>query len=359
MAELTKENIHGAVQWCIKNTLPFVFYRLPGKEEFHFMGEDPDGKITSAEAQGFMFNPMLRGEKTPAIFIRKDIHFVGGVEDLSSVRFTIDEVCGAEGNNIKATKEEYIEEINKAVKAIKQGKLEKVVLSRIEKVTVPEKNPVVIFAELCKKYNSAFVSLVVIPDKTVWLTATPELLVSLEGEVVRSAAVAGTKPASGNIKWTDKERIEQQMVADYIHAVLVNNCTDVVTKGPDEVVAGNVIHLKTEFSGHLNTGMYQILNDLHPTPATCGLPKDKALEFILDTEKHQRRYYTGYLGPCNMDGKTEWFVNLRCAELFSGRANLFIGGGITADSDPEKEWNETIMKAQTLLNVIAPTVRVV
>jgi len=359
MAELSRENINKAVQSCIKGAQPFVFYRLPGKDEIHFIGEIPDGKIIAAEAPGFMFNPFLRNEKTPARFIRKDNHFAGKLDDLSSVKFSIDEVCGTDAANVKVTKEEFCEQVRKAVKAIKQGKLEKVVLSRVEKATVKEKNPVAIFTTLCKKYNTAFIALVVIPGNTVWLTASPELLVSLEGDTVRSVALAGTKPAYKNIPWGEKEEIEQQMVADYIHKVIIHNCVDVTTKGPEEVVAGNIAHLKTEYSGTLNTGMYQILDELHPTPATCGLPKEKALEFIKETELHQRKYYTGYLGPCNMEGKTEWFVNLRCAELFSGRANLFIGGGITTDSDPEKEWNETIMKAQTLLNVIAPTIRVV
>jgi isochorismate synthase len=359
MAKTESKTLNGIIETCIAQKLPFVFYRLPGKTEVHFMAEVPGGTIKASEAPGFMFNPFLRNEKTPAVFIRKDTHFELHLEDLTSVKINIDDICGEDLVNVKATREEFCDQVKKAVKTIHKGVLEKVILSRVEKATVKEKNPAAIFTELCIKYSTAFVSLVVIPGKTVWLTASPELLVSLEGDRVKSVALAGTKPANKNIPWGEKEKDEQQMVTDYVYTVLINNCIDVQTSGPDEVIAGNIAHLKTEFSGTLNTGMYQILSDLHPTPAVCGLPRDKALDFIMETEKHQRKYYTGYLGPCNMNGKTEWYVNLRCAELFSDRANLFVGGGITADSDPEKEWNETIMKAQTLLNVIAPTIKIV
>jgi len=359
MTQTGKNNINAVVQECIKDKLPFVFYRLPGNQGIHFMGERKDGAIKEAQAQGFMFNPLLRSDKTPAQFIRKDIYDACILEDLLDVKMDIATICGEDSANIKATREEYIEQVKKAVKAIKQEKLEKVVLSRIEKATVTEKNPVNFFAALCKRYPSAFISLVVFPGKTVWLTATPELLVSLEGDTVRSVSIAGTKPADSKVAWGEKEKIEQQMVTDYIYKVFVNNCVDVESSGTEDLVAGNVAHLRTAISGTLNTGMYQLLYDLHPTPAVCGLPKDSALEFIRETEKHDRKYYTGYLGPCNMNGKTEWYVNLRCAELFNGRANLFIGGGITADSEPEKEWNETILKAQTLLSVIAPTIKAV
>jgi isochorismate synthase len=359
MAEISKENIQKAVQTCIKQKASFVFYRLPDSNEIHFMGETIPGITPESAAQGFMFNPFLRSDKVPAVFIRKDNHYAGKPEDFKAVKFNIEDVCGEDQVNHKSDKQEFCTQVDLAVKAIRKGKLEKVVMSRVEKATVVEKNPFTLFSALCKKHASAFVSLVVIPGKTVWLTATPELLISLEGDTIRSASLAGTKPVSNEIPWGEKEKVEQQMVTDYIYNILAHNCIDLETTPTEEVIAGNVAHLKTQFKGTLNTGMYQILNDLHPTPAVCGLPKDKALEFIKDMELHQRKYYSGYLGPCNMNGKTEWYVNLRCAELFVGRANIFIGCGVTADSIPEKEWNETIMKAQTLLSVIAPTLRVV
>ncbi len=91
---------------------------------------------------------------------------------------------------------------------------------------------------------------------------------------------------------------------------------------------------------------------MHPTPAVCGIPLDSAKQFIKQTEGYDRKYYTGFLGPCNVNGKTNLFVNLRCAELFANNINLYIGGGITKDSIPEKEWEETELKSKTLLSVL-------
>ncbi len=98
--------------------------------------------------------------------------------------------------------------------------------------------------------------------------------------------------------------------------------------------------------------MTEFISALHPTPAVCGLPKERALELIYKTEMHNREYYAGYCGPINYQGKTDLFVNLRCMKILPDKLALYIGGGLTAKSDPEKEWEETVLKANTLLSVI-------
>jgi isochorismate synthase len=92
-----------------------------------------------------------------------------------------------------------------------------------------------------------------------------------------------------------------------------------------------------------------LLIKLHPTPAVCGIPKENAKEMIREFEKHRRGDYTGYFGPVKT-GDVSLFVNLRSAFVNNNKMFLFIGGGITADSKPEKEWDETELKAKTLLN---------
>jgi len=96
--------------------------------------------------------------------------------------------------------------------------------------------------------------------------------------------------------------------------------------------------------------MAEFITNLHPTPAVCGLPKDKSLELILQTEKHNREYYAGYCGPINYQNKTDLFVNLRCMKILEDQLALFVGGGLTKDSVPTKEWDETVLKAKTLLS---------
>ena len=109
-----------------------------------------------------------------------------------------------------------------------------------------------------------------------------------------------------------------------------------------------------------------LINKLHPTPAVCGLPKEEAKDFILKNEGYHREFYTGFLGELNMpaeegikDNKsTSLFVNLRCMKIQphskggNNSAIVYIGGGITKDSDPENEWKETVAKSEVMKKVL-------
>ena len=97
--------------------------------------------------------------------------------------------------------------------------------------------------------------------------------------------------------------------------------------------------------------MPKFIRDLHPTPAVCGLPKEKSLDIIYKTEPYDREYYAGYLGMVENDS-VDFYVNLRCMKIYENAAALFVGGGITANSDAKKEWQETELKAKTLLNIL-------
>ena len=97
---------------------------------------------------------------------------------------------------------------------------------------------------------------------------------------------------------------------------------------------------------------------MHPTPALCGLPKQEAKQFIIKNEGYSREFYSGFLGEINKDfefntaGKSDVFVNLRCMKLDKNEAHLFIGGGITKESNPLNEFQETINKSQTIKKIL-------
>jgi isochorismate synthase len=95
-----------------------------------------------------------------------------------------------------------------------------------------------------------------------------------------------------------------------------------------------------------------MLQLLHPTAAVCGMPLEPSLAFLKENEGYDREFYAGYLGPVNINNNTNLFVNLRCMKLLDKKALLFAGAGITIDSLPEKELEETEIKFSTLLNVI-------
>lgn len=263
-----------------------------------------------------------------------------------------------------ASEGDYISLVGQAVEFIRQTGIAKVVVSRTTRQALPPGfDPVSAFLELSVRYPGAFVSLVAIPGIGTWLGASPEVLLTLDQRALTTMALAGTqrrpedKPLS-TIRWGHKEVAEQEMVSDYIRQFFARAGIDhVIESGPHTVAAANVVHLQTLFRVVVDEEerlalANSVLDELHPTSAVCGMPKHQALAFILAHEGYDRSFYSGFLGPVHMDGCSSLFVNLRCMQLSHEDANLYVGGGITADSDPASEWRETEMKAETMLSVL-------
>ena len=112
---------------------------------------------------------------------------------------------------------------------------------------------------------------------------------------------------------------------------------------------------------------------LHPTPAVCGRPLEIAKQFILNNEDYNRDFYTGFLGELNFEKAqsrnrnrrniennayasikktTSLYVNLRCMQLKRNEIDIYVGGGITEDSNAESEWQETVEKTSTIKKVL-------
>lgn len=263
------------------------------------------------------------------------------------------------------SKEKFEQLVHASVKQIEAGAFEKIVPSRSKSIQLPESfDAIQVFQKLCKNYPNAMVSFISIPSVGTWIGATPELLVCVEEQrIFKTVALAGTKVFQEgtnlkNVAWTQKEIEEQALVGRYI----INNFKKIRLRefeehGPKTVVAGNLMHLKTEFSVDMKATNFPqlgsvMLNLLHPTSAVCGMPLESSLEFLKHHEGYDREFYSGYLGPVNMNDNINIFVNLRCMQLFGGQAIVYAGAGVTIDSVPEDEWKETEMKFNTLLNVI-------
>ncbi|MBC7475597.1 MAG: isochorismate synthase [Candidatus Sericytochromatia bacterium] len=259
------------------------------------------------------------------------------------------------------TKEEFCNLVNKAINNIKSGRTKKIVVSRTKDIKIPEKFDIINFFEkLALKYNNAFVSLVNVPQIGTWIGATPETLLKVTDQELLTMSVAGTQTNSGNlskIKWSHKEIQEQRLVSEYIeYCFSQSGVTNYIEEAPHTLDAGKVVHLKTLFK-YSSTNAKDIADNflklMHPTPAVCGLPKKEAKSFLLENEIHNRKFYTGFLGTININqGVSELFVNLRCMQIKEDKAIIYVGCGITEDSIPENEWNETEMKAEVLLSVM-------
>ena len=264
----------------------------------------------------------------------------------------------------------FAEMVSNAVNAIDRGEVRKVVLSRTKNITLSDTFDVVkAFKKLCDAYPNAFISLVYLPDyECFWLGATPEILVSLDKEgIFRTMSLAGTQPAigenghnltAGEIRWSHKEIEEQAYVSRYIIECFKKiRLREYHESGPKTVQAGNLMHLRTDYMvdtkevnfANLGTVMLELL---HPTSAVCGMPKVPALKIITEQELHAREFYSGFLGPVNIQEESHIFVNLRTMKIEGNEATFFAGCGITEDSNPIKEWYETEMKVDTLAKVV-------
>jgi isochorismate synthase len=245
--------------------------------------------------------------------------------------------------------------------------LDKVVLSRKEIHTLKDFNFIVVLQRLLNSYPSAFSYCFYHPNVGLWLGAFSEQLLKMEGASFYTSAVAGTQvfEEKKSVIWQGKEQQEQEFVSDFIVNKIKKIASQIKISAPYTIKAGNLLHIKTDIQGILNSdaNLKQIVEILHPTPAVCGLPLDKAKDFILNHEGYDREYYSGFLGELNADfsnqkNATDLYVNLRCVKLDVVSqsekidAHLFVGGGITKDSIPEKEWNETVNKSQTIKKIL-------
>jgi isochorismate synthase len=259
----------------------------------------------------------------------------------------------------------FMDTVALGIEQIEQGIFEKIVPSRTQLITLGTAFDIVtVFQNLCDNIPNALVSFVSSPESGSWIGATPELLVNVENRnIFRTIALAGTQAYQEGVNlksvaWTQKDIEEQALVERYIISCFKKiRLREFEEHGPKTVVAGNLLHLKSEFKVDMQATNFPQLGSvmlqlLHPTSAVCGMPLDTSLEFLNRCEKYDRQFYAGYLGPVNFNNDTHLFVNLRCAQLLEDKAVLYAGAGVTIDSTPEQEWKETEMKMNTLLKTM-------
>lgn len=363
----------------LKNKLPFVIYRKPtstGETIFSLQGffqqDDHLYTVNDFKESGFVMAPFNLDKEKPLLIPSEKSEQISARFDApaplepSTVQQEIDQNA----------KKRHLDLVTKGIEALRKGELNKVVLSRTLHAKTDHK-PTIIFKRLLHAYPTAFVYCWFHPKKGLWLGATPEGLLKSQGYNIKTVALAGTKPAFNdeNPQWTTKEIQEQQYVTDFIKERLAKNTKQVSVSKTENVRAGNLWHLKTGISARLlqKENLKDILHDIHPTPAVCGVPKAKSKQFILKEESYNRMFYSGFLGELNLKRKnirkanrrniehqayagfqesSEFFVNLRCMQMQDSTCTLYIGGGIMKESDPEDEWQETVNKATTVLKAL-------
>ena len=291
-------------------------------------------------------------EKSVIFFLFKgneNIDFKGKIKEISfeeilKTNFVLHENIEFDLNE---THDEYIKKIEKTISFIKENHLKKLVIARKKTVPIQNLNLPETFKNLCEKYPSAFVY-TFIKNNECWMGAFSELLGKFNKKTseFETMSLAGTLPMDE--KWTEKEIEEQKPVTDYIFEIVKKYSENVEKSETQDHFSGNIKHLRTDFKAKIDADNVDVLiSELHPTPAVCGIPKDFCRKAISDLENFDRELYAGYT-RIETDENIYCFVNLRCGKFYKNTAVLFAGGGITALSSPQKEWQETELKMQAL-----------
>jgi isochorismate synthase len=334
---------------------PFVVYKKPNKSKLNLiipqisLVNDKNAFVES----GFIFAPFSDSDDTIFFPLQNSLQFSAIFSEESNVESA--KITRIVESNISAEKA-HIKLVENTIDFIKKNNLKKIVISRKEIIKVSQQNCIEWYKKMCILYPSAFTYIFYHPKTGIWMGSTPEKLLSIKNTLFKTMSLAGTQTFKNgeDTKWTSKEIEEQDIVTQYILGNLQNIVKIENINGPYTQRAGNLVHLRTDISGILpkNYNLKNIIYKLHPTPAVCGLPKNRATEFIVENEGYNRQYYTGFLGEINIKNKTNLFVNLRSMQVIKNEISLFIGGGITAESSAFCEWQETVSKSQTMKGVL-------
>ncbi|MDH3699006.1 MAG: chorismate-binding protein [Flavobacteriaceae bacterium] len=334
------------VHACLGENTAFVLFKRPNADEVLGIFEDQSDTCHDTR---FVFFPFETAQKGYEIACNSVISTPIIDIAVSNSKSPTPWRAAAEEKN------RFISAVQQAQKAIAQGKLQKVVLSRSVALTGMQ-DPQHLFSRLVHSYTNAFCYWWFHPSTGHWLGASPELLLATRNNTAQIMSLAGTRKfkSGETVSWNEKEKEEQALVSAYIEDVLARHGASLKVEGPNTILAGSLVHLGTKFKASLQSDPDTLLKELHPTPAVCGIPKDEALEFIKENEGYAREYYTGYLGVLSSDPEfsSELYVNLRCMRYINNIATVYVGCGITAGSDPEMEWQETVDKSQTIFKIL-------
>lgn len=367
-----QDDFFDSAQNYFDDALPFVLYRKPNTDKVKGVFQDNATihYINDFTESGFVFAPFDNSKNT--IIIPSEVS--------QTIETVFDEdlafISEAVSNTINdSAKENHTLLVKKSIEAIEDQLFKKVVVSRTEKVVLEESNPITLFKRLLSQYKTAFVYCWYHPSIGLWLGATPETLLSVVGNRFTTMSLAGTQAYKNDaeVVWQSKESEEQHLVTDFIVENLKPSVNNLNVGQTETIKAGSLLHLRTKISGLLNSNLKVIIEALHPTPAVCGLPRETTKAFILAEEDYNREFYTGFLGELNLKEEksrntnrrnvennaytsiktiSNLYVNLRCMQLTDVATSIYVGGGITKDSNPEKEWEETVNKAVTMKKVL-------
>jgi isochorismate synthase len=257
--------------------------------------------------------------------------------------------------------------VEKALGAIRQGDLEKVVVARSCTVVGTRPFETLRVLRSLRALHPSCTIFALARGPVTFLGAAPERLVRLERGLVQVDAVAGTAPRgrtpqqdrrlARQLVESKKDQEEHSVVVRCVLEALVPHCSALsAPESPGLLQTDGIQHLHTPIEGRLRDPgaitALDLVGDLHPTPAVGGAPRAAALAWLRSHEDLDRGWYAGPLGWLAPEGDGEFTVALRSLLLRGAEATLFAGAGIVDGSDPDAELLETRLKLRTALGAL-------
>ncbi len=292
--------------------------------------------------------------------------FLFGAHDADLERLLAPQPC-PDGPTFRAEAihEPFAAAVARVLPALRAGAAEKVVLARRLRLRGDGPfHPQPVLARLRVRYPEC--TIFAVGRGGCWfLGATPETLLSARGGRVRADCLAGSAPRGHTPEEDDrlaaallldaKERHEHALVVEAARAALAPLCRRLwLPSGPTVRRLANIQHLHTPLEGELAGPVHllEVAQRLHPTPAVAGYPREAALALIARLEGFDRGWYAGAVGWLDGQGGGELALAIRSAIVGQGQAVLYAGCGITAQSDPQAEEEESLLKLQPMLGAL-------
>lgn len=259
-------------------------------------------------------------------------------------------------------KDEWKELVGNAIEQLDENK--KIVLARrrMIKFDKPINIPYVLNRALQNEKNSYL--FILESNESVFFSQTPEQLLKLEDGVLSTKAVAGTIQRSHNEE-EDRKNIEAFLQDkknlgehDFVVRSILHDIEPYVegvdyNQTPNILKNDHMYHLYTKIQGKLKSNSYiGLIDQMHPTPALGGYPKEEAVKFIEEHEFGTRGLYGAPVGYIDMNDDCEFIVAIRSMLIKQNQTTLFAGCGIVKDSDPESEVVETAVKFSPMMNAL-------
>jgi anthranilate synthase component 1 len=308
----------------------------------------------------------LRGEDPGQAYAR----VVGAIEEVREIlraplAWSDIPEDGNEEARFEVSREGHLDAVRKGKEYIRNGDIIQVVLSNRATVNT-KRSPAEVYRVLRALNPSPYMYLLRMGELAV-VGSSPEVLVRLEGNDIQLRPIAGTRPRGGDPE--EDRRLEAELLSDpkeiAEHVMLVDlGRNDVgrvaewgTVKANELMVVerySHVMHIVSNVIGKLRKGFtaFDVLRAAFPAGTVSGSPKVRAMEIISELEPFRRGIYAGAVGYFDPQGNMDFCIAIRTIVMWGGEAMIQAGGGIVADSDPEREWEEVMNKSRILFRAV-------